>query len=405
MRKKLLTILSSVVNGSSLEGVENLSEKEWDSIYDEASSHSLESVVYYAIRENKIEVKSKKFESWKKDVFLSNIHQNKHITVVSVALEKLYETGIPVMVLKGLVLRELYPKSELRSMSDADILVRVEDLDLTCEVLEKLGYTRPEEITGNESHIIFDNETTRIEVHWDLINDNFFSGKNNFDVNIWEDAKSLDIQGASCFSLGNEDMILHMISHMMVHLCYMGFGLRQMLDLAFLINKNKRTIDWELVIKKIEDAQILKFALYVFEICEVIFEIDLPGDIKILVLTSNLESEYMDLFIEDILNNGTFGRKDRGAVFGKNFAYDKKQKKQKSVYVQFMRTLFPKVDDMSSRYKYLKKAKILAPFAWTQHILAGIFNKDYCFSEKRKFLGTVKIAKKRRTLLKYLEVK
>ncbi|MGL4760367.1 MAG: nucleotidyltransferase domain-containing protein [Sarcina sp.] len=373
MREKLLTILSSVVNGSKLEGFENLGDREWNNIYDEASAHSLESVVYYAIKESDIEITSEKFEEWKRSVFLSNIHQNKHISVVSVALEKLHSAGIPVMVLKGLVLRELYPKSELRSMSDADILVRVEDLDLTCDILEGLGYTKPEVITGNESHIVFDNETTRIEVHWDLVNENFFSGKNNFDINIWEDANNLSIEGASCFALGNEDLILHMLTHMMVHLYSMGFSLRQVLDLAFVISKNRETIDWDLVIKKIEDAQILKFALYVFEVCEMIFGIELPGDIKMLVLTNKLDSKYTNLFIEDIFSSGVFGTGERNESFGKNFAYD-------------------------------KKTKILLPFAWTQHILGAMFNRNYCFSEKKKIFSTVKIAKKRKKLLEYLEV-
>ncbi|MGL5068305.1 MAG: nucleotidyltransferase domain-containing protein [Sarcina sp.] len=373
MREKLLTILSSVVNGSKLEGFENLGDREWNNIYDEASAHSLESVVYYAIKESDIEITSEKFEEWKRSVFLSNIHQNKHISVVSVALEKLHSAGIPVMVLKGLVLRELYPKSELRSMSDADILVRVEDLDLTCDILEGLGYTKPEVITGNESHIVFDNETTRIEVHWDLVNENFFSGKNNFDINIWEDANNLSIEGASCFALGNEDLILHMLTHMMVHLYSMGFSLRQVLDLAFVISKNRETIDWDLVIKKIEDAQIFKFALYVFEVCEMIFRIELPGDIKMLVLTNKLDSKYINLFIEDIFSSGVFGTGERNESFGKNFAYD-------------------------------KKTKILLPFAWTQHILGAMFNRNYCFNEKKKIFSTVKIAKKRKKLLEYLEV-
>lgn len=404
MREELLKILSSVINGSKLSDCDNLSEKQWNDIYDEASAHSLESVVYYAIKENNIKVKSKKFEDWKKDVFLSNIHQDKHVSVVSVALDKLKESGIPVMVLKGMVLRELYPKSELRSMSDADILVRVEDLDLACEMLESLGYETSYEFSGNESHIVFDNEFTRIEVHWDLINEQYFNGKNNFNTDIWENANDVKIKGVDCFTLGNEDLVVHLLTHMMAHLSYMGFGLRQMLDLAFVISKNRKTMNWELVMEKVENAEILKFALYVFEICEHLFEIELPGSVKTLILTSNLDDSYINLFIEDIFNNGTFGRKDRGECFGKSFGGGKLEERKQGVYTQFMRTLFPRAENMSEKYNYAKRAKILMPFAWTHHIFAGLFNKDYCFSEKRKFFSSIKIAKKRKRLLEYLEV-
>ncbi|MGL4655272.1 MAG: nucleotidyltransferase domain-containing protein [Sarcina sp.] len=405
MREELLKILSSVVNEAKLKGFDTLSEKEWNSIYDEASAHSLESVIYYAIKKNKINVRSKKFEDWKKDVFLSNIHQDKHVSVVAIALNKLRDAGIPVMVLKGMVLRELYPKSELRSMSDADLLVRVEDLDLTCEILESLGYETSYDLSGKESHVVFNNESTRIEIHWDLINEQYFNGKNNFDTDIWENANEAEIKGVECFTLSNEDLVIHLLTHMMVHLSCLGFGLRQMLDLAFVISKNRETINWEVVLEKIKNAEILKFSLYVFEICEQLFEVDLPGNIKTLILINDLDDTYIKLFIEDICGNGTFGSKDRGECFGKSFGGGMIEDANQGVYTQFMRTLFPKAEDMTERYNYAKKVKILMPFAWTHHIFAGIFNKDYCFSEKKKFFSSIKIAKKRKKLLEYLDAK
>ncbi|WP_297518584.1 nucleotidyltransferase family protein [uncultured Clostridium sp.] len=405
MQEKLLKILSSVVNESKLNDFESLSEKEWNVIYDEASAHSIESVVYYGIKENNIDVKSEKFKCYKKEVALANIYQNRHLEAILLALNKLKESGVVVMVLKGLALRGIYPKSELRSMSDADILVRVEDLDLTCEVLKKLGYKTSTEFSGDEFNIVFDNEKTKIEVHWDLVNDDFFYGKNNFDINVWEESKNLKIKGVECFALGNEDLIVHILMHMMVHLCYMGVGLKQILDLAFMITKNRDEIKWEVVTSKLEEAEILKFSLYAFEVCEKLFDIELPGNVKMLVLTNELDDKNVNLFIEDICSSSILGIEQDRETFGKNFAYDKKSKKQKSVYSQFMRSIFPKADDMSSKYKYLKKAKVLVPFAWTQNIIAGLFHKDYCFSEKRKFIGTIKKAKKRRELLSCLEVK
>ncbi|MGL4453481.1 MAG: nucleotidyltransferase domain-containing protein [Sarcina sp.] len=365
MRKELVKILSSVVNGSDLNDYHNLNEKEWDNIYDEANAHSLEGIVYYAIKKNNINVKSKRFEEWKKGVCLSNIHQDKHVNVVSTALNKLKESGVPVMVLKGMALRDLYPKSELRSMTDADILVRVEDLDLTCEILENLGYETSYDFSGNESYIVFYNEFTKIEVHWDLVNDEYFNGKNSFDTEIWENANDLNIKGVECFTLGNEDLVVHLLTHMMVHLSYIGFGLRQILDLAFVISKNKKTINWKGVLEKIEKTEILKFALYIFEVCEKLFDIELPGDVKNLILTSELDEKYVNLFIEDIFNNGNFERENIGECFSVR--------------------------------------KLKAPFAWIHHIFTGLFNKDYCFSEKRKFFSLIKNVKKRKMLLKYLE--
>ena len=42
---------------------------------------------------------------------------------------------MPVIVLKGLVVREYYPQPEQRSMSDADIFVKAKDLNKSKKIL------------------------------------------------------------------------------------------------------------------------------------------------------------------------------------------------------------------------------------------------------------------------------
>ena len=48
---------------------------------------------------------------------------------VSKIMKYAYENNIPVIVLKGLVVREYYPQPEQRSMSDADIFVKAKDIN------------------------------------------------------------------------------------------------------------------------------------------------------------------------------------------------------------------------------------------------------------------------------------
>ena len=52
------------------------------------------------------------------------------------------ENGIDYMLLKGSRMKALYPRQELRNMSDADVLIRMEQYDRICPIMESLGFEK-----------------------------------------------------------------------------------------------------------------------------------------------------------------------------------------------------------------------------------------------------------------------
>lgn len=70
-------------------------------------------------------------------------------------LESFNENEIPVIVLKGLVVREYFPIRQLRTMSDADVLVHKEDLESVSKMMEDLGYTQTKDEDDHGAHIVF----------------------------------------------------------------------------------------------------------------------------------------------------------------------------------------------------------------------------------------------------------
>ena len=52
---------------------------------------------------------------------------------------KFLENGIAFVLLKGTLLKHLYPKTEIRLMSDADVLIRTEQYDRIRPIMEELG--------------------------------------------------------------------------------------------------------------------------------------------------------------------------------------------------------------------------------------------------------------------------
>lgn len=86
-------------------------------------------------------------------------------------------------MLKGLVIRDLYPRPESRNMCDADILVHKNDLDRVRELLISIGYT---ETGSTDIHLNFFRETTHIEVHWIITKEHYFHEIPKLEEEIWK---------------------------------------------------------------------------------------------------------------------------------------------------------------------------------------------------------------------------
>ncbi|MGL5821683.1 MAG: nucleotidyltransferase domain-containing protein [Sarcina sp.] len=402
MEGSFIRLLRIIFNDENLNEFKSISVQEWNLIYQEAKAHSLEAILYYIVKEKNIDVPKESLDIWKKDTFLVAIYQNRHVNNVSVALDKLYQSGIPTIALKGLVLRNLYPKPELRTMGDADLLVRVEDLELAKEVLEKLGYL--EEEGDHPAHKVYHNEVSKIELHWKLLNYDIWGREDNLDVEVWESSEEFCISGAECFTLGKEELFVHLLGHMMVHMSYSGFGLRQVLDLAFLLNENLDGIDWEKVILEIKRFDILKFSLAILEACKRIFKINLAKEIIIEIESTALNEKYIELLIEDILKSGTFGRKNRVQEVTKSSLNSRRRKQGENLYFQYFRMFFPKRKNMIAKYSYAAN-RFLLPIAWGHRLLNISVKREYTFKEKKELVAnSINNTKKRERLLKYLEV-
>ena len=115
----------------------NLSE-----LISEAKINKVEPLIYSAIsEESKAIIDAEILNDLKKTTFYSGVQQLNHIKEVSRILKRFQNESIDVLVLKGLVIRDLYPNPTLRTMSDADIVVREENLETSKLLMIELGYS------------------------------------------------------------------------------------------------------------------------------------------------------------------------------------------------------------------------------------------------------------------------
>ncbi|MDU4892502.1 MAG: nucleotidyltransferase family protein [Clostridium sp.] len=403
-QKELIRILSASLRGRSVEINEN--QVEIEKLFEEARAHKVDGLIYTSIS-NKSSLREEAktlINTYKKSVIVSAISQAQHVSEISRVFEAFNLAKVPIIALKGLVVRQYYPKPDLRTMSDADVLVHIEDLDRAREVLKILGYYENIESRDHGAHIVFYNGRCVIEVHWRLTNKQYYNGDISFEKDLWKNTMTTKLKDTDILSLGLEDLALHLCIHMAVHLACNGFGIRQLCDLVLLVEHKGALIDWNKFLVKAREANNEKFSLTIFKICNELFGMEIP---KELAQANEINSKYTKLFMDDIFINGVGGKRDKSRLFATEFAFDLEEGSQenKGVVRRFFRLLFPPISGMSEKYNYAKKNVILSPIAWIHHLFEGFTNKDYSLINKIKIITcTLYISKKRNKLMNWLEI-
>ncbi len=390
----IIQVLNYALHGKTTAINENIN---WEELIQECRNHQIASLVYSGISKDTLNnIEKPLLERWKKEIFMSGVYQINHINQVSHVLSIFNENNIPVIVLKGLVIRDLYPKSELRTMGDADILVHEKDLLKVSKILMGLGY---KEEGRNAFHIEFGKGTSHIEVHWTLANESMFNGIVEFKNELWSNSVAVNIGKSHALSMCDEDLLLYLFIHMAKHLKYSGFGIRQVCDVVLLIEDRWQFINWRRFLNKSKRSGVEKFTLSMFIICNKLFKMTIPKDLNEYIA---FDDKYIDVLIDEIFSNGVHGKVDKALERSKILTSNNENN---SVFKSIKDMYFPSIDKLSDKYEYVNKNKILLPFAWIHRIINTIFRTDYSLSDKIKLsVKSTGISKKHSELLNWLEL-
>ena len=354
VESQVVNFLNSAIHGKKIE-IEKDTYIDWNKIIDELKAHKIEALVYSAIKKETFNnIDKELLNEWKKGTFQSGVFQLNHIKQVECVLNLFNENNIPVIVLKGLVIRDLYPRPELRTMCDADILVHKEDLDRVRELLISIGYTETE---SSDVHLNFFRGATHIEVHWIITKEHYFNEIPKLEEEIWENAVEVFVE------------------------------------------QRGHDVNWDEFLEKVKLCGIETFSKTIFALSKELFNMEIPTELQ-----CEIDKDVINALADDIFSSGVHCKRDMASLFAKELAYDGNNKND-SVINKYMSFLFPQVDKMSEKYDYAKKNKLLTPVAWGHHLIRRVFNKDYSLKEKTKFTTeTVSVSQKRNDLINYLEL-
>lgn len=400
-QKVVIDLLKASINKKSI-AFNKKNNVQWNEVINEAKHHKISSLIYSSIDKSSFKyIDNNILVKWKEEILIDNVIQIKHINSISNLVNNLNEQRIEIMLLKGLVLRDFYPRPEYRTMGDADILVKPEDYLAVKNYMVENGYVCNEDNHPVHKRFICPNRP-HIEVHWKLINNDYFSGYiNNFEEEIWKKSNEVTICNVKSKTLCDEDFIIHLCLHMAVHIKSGGFGLRQLYDIAIFI-KNKN-IDWESFYTRISLYGISKFAKGLFKLLNQIFDIDIP---KYILEDKSITKQEIQLLLDNVLASGVYGRKEEINGFNALREYGTNEQHIDSNVKRIFKFIFPTRAELSDRYSYAKNnILLLLPVAWIHHAITGIFTKKYGVVKILEYSKkSLNIVNRRKEIIKIFEL-
>ncbi len=321
-------------------------------------AHRIEALAYYGAVNCGILADSEPMQKLFSRVCMQVMQSNNQVVEIEKLCKAFEENNIDYLPVKGTLIKSWYKKPELRYMSDADILIKVEQYDKIKPIMLSLGYDE-----GLESlcELIWNKPWgLHAELHKSLIppsDEDFYS----YFGTGWEHAKQV-AEGKSRYELSDEDHFIFVFAHFTRHYRSGGIGIKHMVDL-WVYRQVKNGMDFDYIAAELKKLGLYEFYLNVFKTLKVWFEGQESDDITNLITIV-------------IFGSGAYGVHSRAllsdAVKRSRKEDIKTAKRSKTLWLIFLPYKY-----MCLKYPFLKKVPFLLPVMWVvRGFSAIIFRKE-----------------------------
>lgn len=338
---------------------------DWEASYELAMRHSIVPMIYTVAQA----VAPQEIVNKMTSVFFKNIAISENqLYYINQLSERFESEGIDFVLLKGSLLKHLYPSADMRVMGDADILIKTEQYDKIKAVLEKLGF-------GGEKHsdpeTSWDNHGLHLELHRSLFakkNSDFYA----YFGDGWKNTVLSDGKEHT-YTLTPEAHLVYLVAHLAKHMRNGGVGVRHATDIY--VYRNKLKVKNDVVTNELSKLGLLDFYGNLCKMLDCWFE--------------NIEiSPVEELMTKWILSSGSFGTVENFEISNAlkmSVRSGKSNVKSATVF----KILFPPYTAMTQFYPFLKKAKFLLPFMY----IVRIFDK-LVFNQKavKQSMDTISVS-------------
>ena len=337
LRTTMVWLVSCAVNEEKPDS-ERIKTMELRGVLDQSQRHMLSAAVAFALEEA-IPLPYA-FDQVKKNAIRRLALFEVGRAAITSELEK---AGIQYLPLKGILIKDDYPKSSMREMTDNDILVDSSRIDEVVQIMKRLGYSGGE--YQKDHDVVFTKPPSLVfEMHNRLFENPLF---NSYYQSVWE--KAIPIQGTQCgFQMTDKDFYLYLICHMYKHYIYMGIGLRSLLDVYVFYKSHCGTLD-----RAYLDEELKKLKLTDFE-----------RDVRILAdkaFTGSALSQREQAELERFADAGVLGTEERALQSDISKYYQKDGGKKSVLNYYFRRAFVLSEKDLEKHFPFFYRHKILLP--------------------------------------------
>ena len=380
----IANIIHSALNASAYQPGKNF---KFDDILELMTAHNTINMLYYGL-------KNSETQSVEADSIFALVYQNilideaqkREIAKISDAFQK---NGIDYALLKGSRLKYLYPSTDMRSMGDADILIKTEQYEKIREIMLALGYCEKGEGAHDFAWI---GDNLYVELHKSLFGEyrDVYPEVDEHYKNSW--SLMHPTGNGSEYAFSPEDEFIYLFAHFTKHYKLSGIGIRHLTDL-WVFHRANPDMDMQYVKEHLRQMNLLEFFENVWNTALCWFD--------------GKEFDEMSEYISnEILSGGSFGTLENQVLSD----FIAKEETGTGFSLKFKRNLkyiFLPYKAMAVKYPILNKIPIALPITWVLRLIDIAVNKRQTLSkyiEEEKFISGDKIAKRKKSL-KYVGLK
>lgn len=239
---------------------------------------------------------------WKVATLHLASRQMRMINEIRYILDLFRINGIPVISLKGLALKQVYPHPELRNTNDLDLLIKETDIQKSIELLSTQGYHPSIEDLYNPNYMHIEMQRTgtfSVELHRTLWHPTIMKKRDDhaWIKHIWENRRQQEIEEFQLSTLSLEDEFIHLIIHLARHFMHSGANLQQLCDIVLFIKVYWDSLNKEYIDQTIISMNLFTFYQYILTTCHFYLGLTLPATYNI------LDKNKSKTILIDILNS------------------------------------------------------------------------------------------------------
>ena len=335
----LFTLVKSALTGQKLELPKGFSLEQAQTLI---QTQALIPLVYPGAVLCGLDPKGELMQKYQVRYFQHFVTGERQMAAVKTLCETFEENGIDYMLLKGCNMKRLYPKPEMRTMGDADVLIRVDQYSRIKPLMEKLQYK-------NTKESVYDHVWERPELYLELHKRLYAPNQTVLCEYFGDGWEKAELQEGHRYGMSLEVEFAYIFAHMAKHFRICGIGVRHFIDLYVFRNAHP-DMDERRIERIMKKLHMQDFYRNTMRTLEVWFE-------------GREADEVTEMITEYTMQSGSFGTMENKLYYQELSKAGHKKGKHSRLH-SFVGALFPSLRMMRSSYYILFKWPILLPIFW-----------------------------------------